>query len=268
MNENKKLLAVLGVVVVVVLAIVVSSVVGSQAQEKTIDEIDKLMDTKEGELIYLGRPTCSYCQQFTPILEDASDKYEFGYYYLNTDELSNTNLTKVLDMLEIDPDSFGTPTLAIVKDGKKVAVQPGYTDAEGLFKFLQSNKIIAEDAVYEADDANLNKIDYSQYQDIINGDEKQIVVFAQTGCSHCEEARPVLNDIVKEYNSTINYINITDLSTEDQTSMTKSLDILENGFGTPLTIVVQNKKVLASLEGFESEEAMLNFFKENGFIEE
>ena len=78
----------------------------------------------------------------------------------------------------------------------------------------------------------------------------------------------MLNDIAKEYNITINYLNITDLSTEDQTSMTESLDILKDGFGTPLTIVVQNKKVIDSLEGFESEDAMLNFFKENGFIEE
>ena len=50
--------------------------------------------------------------------------------------------------------------------------------------------------------------------------------------------------------------------------MTESLDILADGFGTPLTIVVQNKEVIDSIEGFESEESMINFFKENGFIEE
>ena len=268
MNENKKLLAVLGVVVAIILIIIVSMIMGNKKQEDTIKEIEQLMNTTTGELIYLGRPTCSYCQQFSPILEDASDKYEFGYYYLNTDELSTENLTKVLDMLEIDQDGFGTPTLAVVRNGKQDGVQIGYTDAEGLFNFLQTNGIIPEDAVYEADDANLNKIDYTQYQDIINGDEKQIIVFAQTGCSHCEEARPVLNDIAKEYNITINYLNITDLSTEDQTSMTESLDILADGFGTPLTIVVQNKEVIDSIEGFESEESMINFFKENGFIKE
>ena len=94
------------------------------------------------------------------------------------------------------------------------------------------------------------------------------MVFAQTGCSHCEEARPVLNDIAEEYGITINYLNITDLSTDDQTSMTESLDILSDGFGTPLTIVVQNKEVIDSIEGHDSEETMVEFFKENGFIEE
>ena len=83
-----------------------------------------------------------------------------------------------------------------------------------------------------------------------------------------EEARPVLNDIAEEYGITINYLNITDLSTDDQTSMTESLDILSDGFGTPLTIVVQNKEVIDSIEGFDSEETMVEFFKENGFIEE
>ena len=78
----------------------------------------------------------------------------------------------------------------------------------------------------------------------------------------------VLNDIAEEYGITINYLNITDLSTDDQTSMTESLDILSDGFGTPLTIVVQNKEVIDSIEGFDSEETMVEFFKENGFIEE
>ena len=268
MNENKKLLVILGIVVLVILAIIGSSVLGTKKQEETIKEIEKLMDSKTGELIYLGRPTCTYCEKFSPILESASDKYQFGYYYLNTDELSSTNLTKVLELLEIDPDSFGTPTLAVVKNGKKEAVQPGYTDAEGLFKFLQSNKIISEDAAYESDDANLNKIDYEQYKEIINSNEKQIIVFAQTGCSHCEEARPNLNEIAKDYDITINYLNITDLSADDQSSMTESLDILKDGFGTPLTIIIENKKVIDSLEGFESKDSMIDFFKKNGFIEE
>ena len=44
--------------------------------------------------------------------------------------------------------------------------------------------------------------------------------------------------------------------------------ILSDGFVTPLTIVVQNKEVIDSIEGFDSEETMVEFFKENGFIEE
>lgn len=268
MNETKKLFTVLGVVVAVIAVIIIAAVVGGQREQEVIDEIKELMNSETGELIYIGRPGCSYCQQFSPILEDASDEYQFGYYYLNTDELSDTNLQTILDMLEIDADSFGTPTMAVVRNGKQDGLQIGYTDAEGVFDFLQTNGIIGEDVEYVADDVNLNKIGYEEYEEIINSDEKQIVVFAQTGCSHCEEARPVLNDIAEEYGITINYLNITDLSTDDQTSMTESLDILSDGFVTPLTIVVQNKEVIDSIEGFDSEETMVEFFKENGFIEE
>ena len=50
--------------------------------------------------------------------------------------------------------------------------------------------------------------------------------------------------------------------------MTESLDILKDGFGTPLTIIIENKKVIDSLEGFESKDSMIDFFKKNGFIEE
>ena len=77
-----------------------------------------------------------------------------------------------------------------------------------------------------------------------------------------------MNEIAKDYDITINYLNITDLSTDDQSSMTESLDILKDGFGTPLTIIIENKKVIDSLEGFESKDSMIDFFKKNGFIEE
>lgn len=268
MNENKKLLAVLGIIVVIVGAIIISSVMGGKQQEKTLNEIDKLMSSKTEQVVYLGRPTCTYCQQFTPIMEELSDSYKYGYYYLNTDELSSSNLEKVLKKLGIDSSSFGTPTLAVVKDGKQVALQTGYTDREGLFKFLQEHSVIAKDATFEADDAHLNKVDYAQYLEVIKSEENQIVVFAQTGCSHCEEARPVLNAIAKEYNIKINYLNITDLSTNDQKDFANSLDVLKDGFGTPLTVVVKNGKTVDSLEGFESKDAMLKFFKKNNFIKE
>ena len=146
MNENKKLLAVLGVVVIVILAIVVSSVMGTQAQEKTIDEIDKLMDTKEGELIYLGRPTCSYCQQFTPILEDASDKYEFGYYYLNTDELDDEGQADFIESNDYfdEEGGYGTPMLIVVKDDEFVDVLEGLTDKDTAVNFFKDNGLIEE----------------------------------------------------------------------------------------------------------------------------
>lgn len=268
MNENKKLFTILGIVAAIVVVIIVSSVMGSQQEAKTMEDIEKMIKSDKKQLIYLGRPTCTYCQQFQPIIEELSDTYQYGYYYINTDDISGTNLSKILGLLKIDEGNFGTPTLVVMQNGKQEAIQPGYTDREGLFKFLQENEIISKDAVYEADDANLNKVDYAQYKEVIASDEEQVVVFAQTGCSHCESARPALNAIAKEYNLKISYLNITDLSTNDQKDFTNSLDILSEGFGTPLTVIVKNNKVIDSIEGFESKDAMIDFFQKNNLIKE
>lgn len=268
MNENKKLFTILGIVAAIVVVIIISSIMGTKQEAKTMEDIEKMIKSDKKQLIYLGRPTCTYCQQFQPIIEELSDTYQYGYYYINTDDISSTNLSKILELLNIDEGNFGTPTLVVMQKGKQEAIQPGYTDREGLFKFLQENEIISKDAVYEADDANLNKVDYAQYKEVIASDEEQVVVFAQTGCSHCESARPALNAIAKEHNLKISYLNITDLSTNDQKDFTNSLDILSEGFGTPLTVIVKNNKVIDSIEGFESKDTMIDFFKKNNLIKE
>ncbi len=97
MNETKKLFTVLGVVVAVIAVIIIAAVVGGQREQEVIDEIKELMNSETGELIYIGRPGCSYCQQFSPILEDASDdEFELTFdiifgteQFLNTQDLKN-----------------------------------------------------------------------------------------------------------------------------------------------------------------------------------
>lgn len=263
MNETKKIVTLLIIAVVAIIGVIGINIVTSKENQKTVDKYKDMMNSKTEKLFYIGRPTCSYCQQLEPSLKEITGMYDIKYEYINIDDFNQTTLNKVLALFDTDTS---TPQLFIVKKGKVINKLQGYTDRDGLFDFFKENEMIDKDEKLEAVDSNLNKLDYSKYDELINKNENNIIVVGQTGCSYCESAKPVLNALAKKYEMSINYLNITDLSEEDQGKVVNSLDIFSGDFGTPLIMVVNNKKVIDSIQGFESEEKYVNFFKKNNLI--
>ena len=270
MTENKKLIAIIIAIIVVIAGAIGISYVGKEQEKKLMQKYTDLVNSKETEIIYLGRAGCSYCQQFTPIMNEMKEEYGIDYTYIDTDELSQSNLSDLLKMLNVDETQFGTPHLSIVKEGKVLGTQMGYTDKEGLFNFYKENGILGEDAVLKTDDEYLTKIDFSKYRELIAEDnsEKSIIVLGQTGCSACNSARPVLSNIAQLYGITINYLNITDLSEEESSELSGSFEELQDDFGTPFTLIVQNGKIVDTQSGYLDEATFVTFFQENGLIEE
>lgn len=266
MNESKKLYTVLiGIFIIAVVAIV-SVVVSNQKGDKYVEKVEKLFTSKEAKLVYLGRPTCGYCNLLKPHLDEYAEKYNFKYEYINTDEIGSTKFNQILRMFDLPTDgTFGTPYLGVVKDDRKVGEQKGYVEENELFNFLQQHGFIGEN-----EKLALNYIDYVAYTELLEKGDKEIFVAVQTGCSHCEEAKPVLEEIAKEYDIKINVINISKFADEEeQKEFMASLPYYnENQWGTPLMLVVENKEVKANKEGFVDKEDYIQFFKDNGFIKE
>lgn len=265
MNELKKLYTILIVILVFVCIFIASAVSSHMKGKKYVEMVNNAFDSKETRLVYLGRPTCGYCSLLKPYLDSYSKKYDFKFDYINTDEVTKSQFQTILEKFDLSSDTFGTPYLAVVKDGKKVAEQHGYVAENKLFTFLQENGFInKEEKLY------LDYIDYEKYNDLLKNGERELFVFVQTGCSHCENAKPVLEEIAKEYNVNIHVLNVSEFKDEDeQTNFTNSLSYYsENEWGTPLMLVVENKEVKASKEGAQSKDSYISFFKENGFIKE
>lgn len=263
MNEKKKLITILVIAVAFIALIIGVNIASNQENQKTVDQYEKLLNSKTEELIFIGRPTCSYCEQLMPVLEEITGLYKVDYKYMNTDDLNSGTTDKLLKLFNTDSS---TPQLLIVKNGKVVKTQQGYTDREGLFKFLQEGNLIKKDEVLEANDSHLKKIDYKKYDEYVYSKENKIIVIAQTGCSYCESAKPVLNALAKENEMEINWLNITELSEEDQTKVIQSFEIFNEDFGTPLIMIVRNGKVIDSVQGYENKDKYVEFFKKNEFI--
>ena len=258
----------IAVICLLVLAIPLAYFYTYSQGEKVIKKVDNLIASNEKSLIFIGRPTCSYCNLLQPSLDRLAQDYNFEYAYVNIDELNDSQYERVVKKFGQDPNTFGTPYLAVVESGKKVGEQKGYVEEEVLFNFLQEKGIIANDVTYVEEESNLNKINYQEYKELLNKGEKAILVIARTGCGACTAAKPDLEAIVAEYNIQINWFDLIKInSNEEGEKFLDSLDYYRNNeWGTPLTLIIENKKVVDAFNGYYNKQAYVDFFRTNGFI--
>lgn len=58
----------------------------AQLQEITLDQLNEKIAASEDFLVYLGRPTCDYCQVFVPKLAEACQNKSVTIYYVDSDK--------------------------------------------------------------------------------------------------------------------------------------------------------------------------------------
>ena len=114
----------------------------------------------------------------------------------------------------------------------------------------------------------LNYVDYSGYKKIVSSEDTNILVIGQTTCGYCIKAKPILNQIAIDKNIKINYLNITKLSDEEKNKFTKYLDYFSENteWGTPLTLIVKNGKVVDSANGLLDYDGYVSLFEKNGMV--
>lgn len=268
MNEKKKLYVIIALVVLLFVIIPVLVVLKNVESERMYKAFESTFASKNNEVVYLGRPTCSHCQNFRPKLDRLAGSYGFDYLYVNTDNLNSDMLDKVLEKLGVDPSKFGTPYTVVVKDNKVVAEQSGeVSKEEDLFNFFQKNGIISSEAEYdgESEKTSLTYIEYDKFASLVAGTDKSVIVIGLTYCGYCAQARPILSTIVDEEDIAINYIEYDTLASDKQTAI---IDLLKTEeVKTPLLLIVQNGKVLNKYEGARTKTDYLNILKENGVIQ-
>lgn len=260
MNEIKKLIIVLSVIVLSIIGIVTFSVIESNKNEKVYAQFEEKFNGETNTLVYIGRPTCGYCNLLTPSLEDMKNRYGFDYVDINIDEISDKNLDKILAALQVT--DLGTPYLAIVSNGQVVDVQNGYADYDAVFEFLKENSVIASDA-----ELLLNYIDVKEYNKLVKSKEASVIVVGQSTCSYCVKAKVILNEVVSKNDIEINYLNLSYMTEDDYKDFTSSFEYFQSdSWGTPVTMIVKNGKIVDKLEQLVTEEEYVEFFKKNGVL--
>lgn len=124
-----------------------SSVNSQESGESLLTNIsiDDYLSFKEGTdaaIIYVARPTCTYCQEEEPILNDIVSEYGITVNYLNTDELDDEGQSKLINSDDYFSEGYGTPLLLIVKDNKIVDKIEGLTSKDEIVDFFKEYNFI------------------------------------------------------------------------------------------------------------------------------
>lgn len=98
-------------------------------------------------IIYVARPTCSYCQMFEPVLTEVLNEYKIGVEYIDISAISTQDeWNEFYNSNEfLSSGEWGTPTLMIYKNKELYKVNAGYVDKDTLVNFLVENELIKGD---------------------------------------------------------------------------------------------------------------------------
>ena len=273
---NTQTIAMLAVSVIAVIGLIVGMVVTGDKKVTTknkdsgeiLDSFYKYMGKKDETIIYYGSSTCSYCSLQTPIMKQIKEDYKMDYLYIDASKLAKDDQKEILKVLDIEGS---TPTIAVVKDDDVVDVNVGYMDGKDTVEFLKKNKILEEDATYKPEE-NLTFIDFNRYKELVNEDVLNVIVIGQTTCSHCIAVKPVLSRVAGNNNITINYLNLTEMSQDEQSELIENLKSIgysdADNLGTPLTLITKNNHLEGTIEGENPPSYFTREFKKYGVIAE
>lgn len=110
--------------------------------EVTIDEYLSLIKESEKNVILVARPTCSFCEKFTPILKKAMDELKIKVNYIDTDKFSEEDWESFNNSFSFfTTTEWGTPLVLITQNGELIAENQGYTELDGIKTFFKNNGI-------------------------------------------------------------------------------------------------------------------------------
>ena len=210
----------------------------------------KVFESKELSMIFFARTSCGYCQLQKPILKNVAKDYDLDYFNIDTDELTEAEVSEVMSALGINGS---TPNTVIVKNGEVVAQSKGYLDGKAYVKYLVSNGILKEGSEYK-EEANLKEINYDAFKKIAKEDKKSLVYLDTSACQACTTVRSLLNEYADDNDFKVNYLNSYGLTEDDVNDLIENrLDEMgydeesykdDKTVSVPLLLVVEDNEIL------------------------
>lgn len=95
-------------------------------------------DSETGYWVYIGRPTCQYCRELEPILEEALQSLEAPMYYFQTAKARYADEDKMLALLA-PLNIEGIPIIVHLVDGHVIAYLIGVHTQDEIIAFIEEN---------------------------------------------------------------------------------------------------------------------------------
>ena len=128
----------------------------------------------------------------------------------------------------------------------------------------REDKLDIELPVAVEGEAGTKTISYTEYEELMNSNKPFLMVIIQDGCGYCEMYEPVVEEVANELGIPVNYLNLTNLSSEESNKLSKSNSYLKkNQWGTPTTLFMVGDKVIDSIGQYVDKDTFVSFVKEN-----
>lgn len=254
MNEKKKMIILFVIIGLFIAALGMVALKSYMDEKREVEKFYEIFNSEKRSLIFIGRDGCYYCQLQKPILEDFDEQYQFGYYYLNTDNIGTNKLHKILEDLSIDVNNFGTPTTVVTEGGNVINTYAGASSEITYFNFLKDNDII------KTNEPNLiNYINYSQYKSLIDNNKPgTVIVIGDSHNSGYKTMMKYLRNIIAENNITINYFSALEITQESSAEFATTV--------LPTMIVINKDGQKVTLEEDKTYDEYVTFLKNNGIM--
>ena len=95
-----------------------------------------LISSENNSVFYIGRDTCPACKKFKPVILRYSNDKKFIFYYLNLDNISDEDMYRINDFVEINY----IPSLLIVSNKQTLYNEAGIKSYEELDLLLDKYK--------------------------------------------------------------------------------------------------------------------------------
>lgn len=113
-------------------------------------------------------------------------------------------------------------------------------------------------------EAGVKEISYNDYEELVDSEKAFLVVIAKQGCSYCEMYAPILEEVAKDEEILINYIDLTTFSEEEVNELTTNNAYLKkNNWGTPTTLLMVGEEVIDSLSGYTEKDGVIKFLEKS-----
>lgn len=226
---------------------------------KIFSSVESMLN-EDYAILYIPYEYSNDIKKQDKILNEIASEYEINYKRIDAYLLSNQQHDKLNIILQIS--SVDNQIIILIKDKKIIGSIRDLSNKETYLNKLKEYSFIDEI------DSYITYINYSKFNNLLNNDNKNIIVFGKDDCKYCEDVIKTLNTIAINYDVEINYLNIGNIDTTVYKDVEKKLDSLgyKDGFTTPLTIIVENNKLIDYAIGPSNEDYFVDIFTENGII--
>lgn len=107
--------------------------------EITVDKLNQKLNSDENFVLLLGRPDCSHCVAFKPVITKVANEKSIDVYYLNVDNIETLeDWESIWNLVEQE----GTPTVAVIEKQQLISSNAGEMTEEQLIKFLEEAGVL------------------------------------------------------------------------------------------------------------------------------